>query len=350
MTSHSPQFLLADSHAAAAMITELMNHYPLREEPVTEQRKLYFDSFDWRIYARGLVLKLETDGIGRRLVLSELQGIGIHESQTLVGETLKFAKDLPIGRIREQVSPLLEMRALLPQVEIKSSIRTFCLLDGEEKTVLRLVIEESGSRPPGKGSLKPLTARLHLLPVRGYIKPLQRVERYVSNKLELQRINDTELEEALQPRRRVLGALPVVAVGEEHHQPAVASPLGLAGAQELVHDDLRTGSSSRRVTGSSRTQEKLAPVARDFITVRSAAFSGFEPKRTSDVLSSMSAAPRAATQGILRRSRPSAPLAIRPARPLRPEALCRRPPPGRRQKPCCSHPAKYDRPVPGHPE
>ncbi|MCP4992187.1 MAG: CHAD domain-containing protein, partial [Gammaproteobacteria bacterium] len=197
MTNLPSRFHLADDHAAEAVLAELSNHFPLQEELATERRTLYLDSFDWRIYARGLVLKLETEGAMRRLLLSDLKGVGNQVSMAIGSETPKFAWDLSLGRIREQLTPLLEMRALLPQVEIKSSIRTLRLLDDEEKTVLKLVFEESESRPPGKGSLEQLMPRLHLLPVRGYPKPLQRLEQHISEKLDLQRIANGALDEAL---------------------------------------------------------------------------------------------------------------------------------------------------------
>ncbi len=37
----------------------------------------------------------------------------------------------------------------------------------------------------------------------------------------------------------MLGPLAVVAVGQQHHQAALAQPLGLAAADKLVKDDLR---------------------------------------------------------------------------------------------------------------
>ena len=47
-----------------------------------------------------------------------------------------------------------------------------------------------------------------------------------------------ELQVALQPRRAVLRPLPFEAVGEQQDETAGAQPLGLAGGDELVDDDL----------------------------------------------------------------------------------------------------------------
>src|SRR6185312_15184302 len=47
------------------------------------------------------------------------------------------------------------------------------------------------------------------------------------------------LQEALEPRARVFGPLPFVAVRQQQHQPAVLSPLGVVRHDELIHDGLR---------------------------------------------------------------------------------------------------------------
>ena len=81
-----------------------------------------------------------------------------------------------------------------------------------------------------------------------------------------------ELQEALGTRRRVLGALPFVAVRQQHHEAADAAPLHFAGADELVDHDLRAVGEIAELrfpddelrsgpTSSSRTRSP-APLAR----------------------------------------------------------------------------------------
>ena len=48
-----------------------------------------------------------------------------------------------------------------------------------------------------------------------------------------------QLQITLETRRGMLGALAVVAMGQQHHEAAIASPLFLAGGDELIDDDLR---------------------------------------------------------------------------------------------------------------
>jgi hypothetical protein len=52
-------------------------------------------------------------------------------------------------------------------------------------------------------------------------------------------VQRAELQEALQARRGMLGALAFVTVRQEQHQPAKPAPLGFAGADELVDHHLR---------------------------------------------------------------------------------------------------------------
>src|SRR5690606_5570352 len=47
-----------------------------------------------------------------------------------------------------------------------------------------------------------------------------------------------ELQETLEPRRRMLGALALVAVRKEQREPAEPAPLRLARADELIDNDL----------------------------------------------------------------------------------------------------------------
>ena len=53
-----------------------------------------------------------------------------------------FASELPAGRLRDVLAPIVEMRALTPLVRVRSTLRPLRVLDGEEKTVVRLVLEQ----------------------------------------------------------------------------------------------------------------------------------------------------------------------------------------------------------------
>ena len=103
----------------------------------------------------------------------------------LSGMTPRFSTDLPPGPIQDTVSRLLDVRVLLPQVELKSRVRSLRLLDTAEKTVLRVLIEQHSSRVPGKGKYRFCGYSIGLLPVRGYLKPFASIQKLLCTQLGL---------------------------------------------------------------------------------------------------------------------------------------------------------------------
>jgi len=229
MANQATEFLLSGTHAASGVLSALKSEFQLETEPQKTISNIYYDSFDWRLYKAGTSLRRENEGKEKRLVWSNLDGSRPRETARLDGPMPRFAWDFPPGLTREGLTPLLEMRALLPQVEVKGRIRMFRLLDDQDKTVLRLALEEGESRWPGKAGYNPLTGRLRLLPVRGYLKPLQRMVQFLVEELELEVAPEGSLETALASLGRRPGdysskldfrfdaEMPAVAVAKEIH-------------------------------------------------------------------------------------------------------------------------------------
>jgi len=100
---------------------------------------------------------------------------------------------------------VLDMRALLPVVKVVSHTRGLRMLDDEDKTVLRLVLEESvasstdGKREASQGGW------LRLMPVRGYHAPFEKVSRFVETELGLPRVAEDQMVGAVQSLGQVPG-------------------------------------------------------------------------------------------------------------------------------------------------
>ncbi len=167
MSSHTPCFRIPDPQIKEQILTALRGAFGLQEQTEHSLVQTYYDSFDWRLYLGGSVLRREQEGQERRLVWSDLQASHARETRRLEGDPPGFAADLPPGLMGETLAPLLQMRALLPQVEIKSRVLPLRVLDGEEKTVLKLALETHQSRGPGRAEYHPMEGRICLLPVRG---------------------------------------------------------------------------------------------------------------------------------------------------------------------------------------
>ena len=151
------EYLLGDVATFAGAPRALAVELPLRSGPVRRAERRFYETFDGRLYAAGLSCAC-SDG---RLVL--LDGDAEVASVRLADERDRlFVRDLPSGTLRDALAAVVDVRALLPVVEVRTRIRTLALLDGEQKTVVRAIVEElsvvrAGRRP------RPLEPRLRLV-------------------------------------------------------------------------------------------------------------------------------------------------------------------------------------------
>ncbi len=174
MTPQSISYLLPDGLDLETLKHRLSELNILREEAPAECGQTFYDSFDWRVWQAGGELVQEREAEYTRLCWSERRSD--EEPLCELSETAPgYVWDLPEGALRERLTPVLEMRRLMPQVSLRQKLRTLRVLDDEEKTVVRVVLQENAfnaveGRQPG-GELEP---RLQLRPLKGY-------ERYFDN-------------------------------------------------------------------------------------------------------------------------------------------------------------------------
>jgi CHAD domain-containing protein len=129
-----------------------------------EHLRNYYDTFDGLVHAAGLSLVHED---GRLALIDRETGLVQASLVTAAPRMPLFAGDLDPGPLRDCLRELTDVRALLPLVQVRLRERRMSVLDGEQKTVVRLAIEETSlAGPAGKAS--PLRPRLRITPVRGY--------------------------------------------------------------------------------------------------------------------------------------------------------------------------------------
>jgi len=167
MAGNQLQFDVPEGMAEGDLHDGLLKEIGLVDAVTGASRRIFYDSFDWRLYATGGVLEYVTSGgAAAKLVWRSLSG-AIRATQEVEGAP-RFAQDLPAGVLRDSLAGILEMRALLPQAGLRTGTRTMKLLDAEEKTVLRLAVEKNTVQGINRGKSGRLGLRVRLLPVRGY--------------------------------------------------------------------------------------------------------------------------------------------------------------------------------------
>ena len=185
------EYLLGDVVTFADAPRALAVELPLRSGPVQRAERRFYDTFDGRLYAAGLSCVC-SDG---QLVL--LDGDAEVASEPLADRRDRlFARDLAPGALRDALAAVVDVRALLPVVEVRARIRILALLDDEQKTVVRAIVEESSVVRAGRRPL-PLEPRLRLVSVRGYDRALERVQQALEQRVGLPRAPRPLLDEAI---------------------------------------------------------------------------------------------------------------------------------------------------------
>jgi CHAD domain-containing protein len=181
-------YIIPDQLDAGTVATMLCEQISFSVEPVRQEQRTYYDSFDWRLYGNNTVLEEHIDGRQRTLVLRTL-----NNSNPLARVRLTrcpaFIQDLPAGRLRDELAPVLEMRELTPLVRIRARVRSLRMLNKDKKTVARVLIEESTLQRRKGARTHRLAGRVTLLPVKGYRKPVAQISEQLES---LQLVPDTQ--------------------------------------------------------------------------------------------------------------------------------------------------------------
>ena len=152
---------LPDGRDGRKIISDLANHFLLRQEQPRAKNVGIYDTFDWRLFEKSLVL-YSSEG---ELILHRLSDYKIVQ-RTKVSSIPNFVWDFPEGDLKTLLAPILEVRRLLNLAEIHSQSTIYRILNKEQKTVVRLRYEEI--RRVNQARKPMFCAHLHVEPIRGY--------------------------------------------------------------------------------------------------------------------------------------------------------------------------------------
>ena len=169
MSSGYHTFTLAGLVDFDRILAEIRILFPVQEDPALRLDEQYLETFDWRLYTHGYVLRQR----GPRFLLDRLAGADSQEASGPQKPRL-FWWDFPEGMLRESLASLSGNRALCPLLQVVGRRRSFRLYNRDDKTVLRFSLDagEVLVDNEGKGAFAPY---LRLEEVRGYRKPFHRV-------------------------------------------------------------------------------------------------------------------------------------------------------------------------------
>ncbi len=157
------KFNLSGGHSERELIRALAQQYTIKKQSDGTERHAFYDTFDWRLFNKSLVLFTS----GNRLYLRKLYKNSLIENIDIKVVPV-LAKDFPKGRLKDRLLPIINMRALIELVVLSSRLTLYQVLNQDEKTVARLFFEKI--HLSNAGNPKEIAAYLWLKPVKGYLK------------------------------------------------------------------------------------------------------------------------------------------------------------------------------------
>ena len=159
---------------------------PVRTRPIVRHKLALLDTFDGRIAAAGGRFTASTGNGGARLEWHP------RDRQTPLEVSAKtpvdFAWDLPSGPLRDSLAPIIDVRRLLPQVEVEIHGRMLDVLDDDRKTVARVRIEAGRARTPGRATpWTRIPTLVTLCALKGYDPAYERLLRIIESRPGLKR-------------------------------------------------------------------------------------------------------------------------------------------------------------------
>jgi len=170
----SLQFDFPASLTAEKFIAKLSNKASIQLIFRQYSLKTYYDSFDWRLYTNGITCEFNRSKTASTLLLRNLEDDLIIAS-TEIKEVPAFSQQFQSEEMRSALEPLLEMRALLPVCTLDYEIYHLNIINNDEKTILRLIIEEHDL----------FNNRMTLQPIKGYDKVAEHIIEILTTKLDL---------------------------------------------------------------------------------------------------------------------------------------------------------------------
>ncbi|MFC2156291.1 CHAD domain-containing protein [Acidobacteriota bacterium] len=164
------EFIIENKTAGQKLIRILSKTYSIKRDRSTQREQSYFDTFDWRLHARDLVLYRANDVFSLE---NNRSGIRLAEQVISPEKPLRFWWDCPSGPLREILSQALDVRALIHIVDLKLSNQNISILNKDQKTILRFSLESvTNAHNPDKQF-----HRIVLNPVRGYRKEFTEIKK-----------------------------------------------------------------------------------------------------------------------------------------------------------------------------
>lgn len=177
-------YLVPDGTSLEEIKQVIKTRCPLDEGPPRAVTRRFHDTFDWLVFGAGAAVEERLHPSRRQLVWHNLRGQEPLLTQELTVEP-GFGDRLNPGPVAERLAPVLGIRRLLPLLEVHSRVQILNLLNEDDKTVVRIEVEENRFEDTERARHGPLSTRIRLSAVRGYLDEYRQTMHLLDNDLGL---------------------------------------------------------------------------------------------------------------------------------------------------------------------
>ena len=139
----------------------------LRSGPEYTLQRRYYDTFDWRLYRSGNVFEID----GQEPPVCRIRSLGKRGGQftTAIKQDPDFCWNFEQQDLGQYLEPIISVRRLLLQAEVRVSIEPIEVIDANGKVLLRLELEKY-LYPDRNGRYRSTLVNCKFNPLRGYGK------------------------------------------------------------------------------------------------------------------------------------------------------------------------------------
>jgi CHAD domain-containing protein len=175
------QYTVDEATLPDGIAQSLQSLLPARTRPIARHRLVLLDTFNGRIAAAGGRLMTRA-GNGSARLEWQPQDRQVRLEVSL-DSPVDFVWNLPGGPLRDSLEPIIDVRRLLPQVEVEIHGRMLDVLDDDRKTVARIRIEAGRARTQGRpGGWQRIPTLVTLTALRGYDAAYERLRRIIESR------------------------------------------------------------------------------------------------------------------------------------------------------------------------
>jgi CHAD domain-containing protein len=177
------------------LLASFKNNFSVNLQAEIVNYRVFYDTFDWRLYNNGAVLEVHEAGQSRRIYWRADKN-GDLKIQLGLRRVPQLASDLAECEFRRQLQSVISVRELVPRIKIKIKRLPLVVLDKNKKVVVRLSFDEQWYFPSKTRAGVVLGKRITIKPVKGYEDEYNQVVEFF-RPLQLHQYHDDMLKMAL---------------------------------------------------------------------------------------------------------------------------------------------------------